>query len=185
MPTRDRLSQPPPRWARIACWLCFLCPLLSALWRVAMLLGADTGFRLAHIYRESADGTAYVLSLEAVQIGAAAVCLCLCGSWSERLPRWLPWIGGRAIPRWLPIVVGGAGDALLYAIIYGVTALFTLRWLGLAEGFTPTPGMSLIQVLVLALAYAPMLVWPPALTVALVGYWRRTEPGPSAVPTAV
>ncbi|QPL06253.1 MULTISPECIES: hypothetical protein [Actinomyces] len=26
---------------------------------------------------------------------------------------------------------------------------------------------------VLATAYAPMLIWPVALTVALVGYWKR------------
>lgn len=173
MPAHSPPDQSPQWWARAACWLCLACALPSAAWRVAMLLGADTGFRLAHLYRGSAFGTAYVLGLEALQVGAAAACLALCGSWSERLPSWLPWIGGRAIPRWLPIVVGSVGDVLLYVIIYGVTALFVLRWSGLAEGFTPTPGMSPAQVVVLALAYAPMLVWPPALTVALAGYRRR------------
>lgn len=166
-------DQSPQWWARAACWLCLACVLPSAAWRVAMLLGADTGFRFAHLYRGSAFGTAYVLGLEALQVGAAVACLGLAYSWGERVPRWVTRAGGRMIPRRLPLVVGGVGNTLLYIIIYGVAILFSLRWLGWAQGFTPTPGMSPAQVVVLALAYAPMLAWPPALTVALVGYRRR------------
>ena len=173
MPARRPCDRPLTR-GRVACWLCFLCALPSVAWRLAMLAGVDTGFQLAQTYRSNPLAAGYVLGLEAVQVTAAVLCLGLGYAWGERVPRWVPRIGGRAVPRWLPIVAGGAGNALLYVIVYGVTVLFALRWLGLAQGFTPTPGMSPAQVAALALAYAPMLAWPPALTVALIGYWRRT-----------
>ncbi|MDO4901119.1 hypothetical protein [Actinomyces sp.] len=163
----------PQRWAKIACWTAFCAPLPSAAWRLAMLTGINTGFVYAHVYRDGGARTAYVLGLEAVQLCAAALCLGLCYPWGERVPQWVPGFGGSPLPRILPIVIGGLGDALLYLIIGSTTVRFASRWLGLAEGLTPTSGMSPGAVTVLAIAYAPMLIWPLALTVALVGYWRR------------
>ncbi|WP_220667458.1 hypothetical protein [Propionibacterium australiense] len=170
------IGRRPQRWAKIACWAAFCSVLPSATWRLAMLVGVDTGFMYAQFYRDGGAGTAYVLRLEAIQLGAAALCLGLCHSWGERVPRWVPGLGGRVIPRPLPVVVGGLGDALLYVIIGGTAARFASRWLGIAEGLTPTDGMSPGAIAVLALAYAPMLIWPVALTVALVGYWKRRAP---------
>lgn len=47
-------------------------------------------------------------------------------------------------------------------------------WLGLAEGQTPADGMNYWQLAILVAAYAPMLLlWAPALTIGLIGYWRR------------
>ena len=47
-------------------------------------------------------------------------------------------------------------------------------WLGLAEGQTPADGMNHWQLAILVAAYAPMLLlWAPALTIGLIGYWRR------------
>jgi len=166
----------PQRWATIACWTAFCSVLPSAAWRLAMLAGVDTGFGYAQFYRDGGAMTAYVLRLEAIQLGAAALCLGLCHSWGERVPRWVPGIGGRVIPRSLPVAIGGLGDAMLYAIIGSTAARFASRWMGMSVGLTPTDGMSSGAVTVLALAYAPMLIWPVALTVALVGYWRRRSP---------
>ncbi len=170
------IGRRPQRWAKIACWAAFCSVLPSATWRLAMLVGVDTGFMYAQFYRDGGAGTAYVLRLEAIQLGAAALCLGLCHSWGERVPRWVPGLGGRVIPRPLPVIVGGLGDALLYVIIGGTAARFASRWLGITEGLTPTDGMSPGAIAVLALAYAPMLIWPVALTVALVGYWKRRAP---------
>ena len=138
-----------------------------------MLAGVETGFAEADAYRDGAGGTAYVLGLEVLQLGAAASCLGLCQPWGERVPRWVPGIGGRVFSRLPPTIAGGVGAGLLYLAIGGTALSLARRWLGLAEGWTPTDGMGTGQTTVLALAYAPMLVWPIALTVALVGYWRR------------
>ncbi|WP_210729206.1 hypothetical protein [Actinomyces procaprae] len=167
------VGREPQRWAKIACWAAFCSVIPSALWRLAMLAGVDTGFMYAAVYRDGGTMTVYVLGLEAVQLGAAVMCLGLCHPWGERVPCWVPGLGGRVLPRLLPVVIGGAGNALLYLIIGSTLLRFTSRWLGMSEGLTPTDGMSPGAVTVLAIAYAPMLIWPVALTVAPVGYWRR------------
>lgn len=166
------VGRAPQRWAKVACWVALCAVLPSALWRLAMLSGVDTGFVYADAYRSGA-GALYVLGLEALQVGTAALCLGLYQPWGERVPGWVPGLGGREIPRPLPVVVGALGNAMLYLIIISTLVRFSSRWLGLSEGATPTDAMSTGQVTVLALAYAPMLAWPVALSVALVGYWLR------------
>ena len=142
-----------------------------------MLSGANVGFAQAGLFRSNAAGTAYVLGLESVQVLAGALCLGLIYPWGERVPHWVPCLGGREIPRILPLVVGGIGNALLYYINATLVIRFGAVWLGLAEGQTPADGMNHWQVAVLVAAYAPMLLlWAPALTVGLVGYGRRRAP---------
>ena len=141
-----------------------------------MMAGADTGFGRTDLYRGSAGGTAYVVTLELLQVGAGLLCLGLCQSWGERAPRWVPAAGGRTIPRTLPILLGGAGNLLLYLIIYPVALLFGLALLSEPPSWTPIEGMNVGQRIVFSLCYAPMLLWPIALTVGLVGYWRRHRP---------
>lgn len=142
-----------------------------------MLCGVDLGFSQADFFRSNASATAYVLGLESVQVLAGALCLGLIRPWGERVPHWVPCLGGREIPRILPVVVGGIGNALLYYINATLVIRFGAVWLGLAEGQTPADGMNHWQVAVLVAAYVPMLLlWAPALTVGLVGYGRRRAP---------
>ena len=69
---------------------------------------------------------------------------------------------------------GGTGNALLYYINGTLVIRFGSVWLGLAEGQTPADGMNHWQLAILVAAYAPMLLlWAPALTIGLIGYWRR------------
>jgi len=75
--------------------------------------------------------------------------------------------------------VGGAGNLLLYLIIYDVTASFTLALLRDPPSWTPVEGMGPAQLVVFCLCYGPMLVWPVALTIGLVGHWRRHRQGRS------
>ena len=87
---------------------------------------------------------------------------------------WCPLLGGRKIPTFLPLVLGGVGNALLYRISATLIIRFGSIWLGLANGRTPADGMNGWQVAILVAAYAPMLLlWAPALTIGLIGYWRR------------
>ena len=144
-----------------------------------MLAGADVGFGRAGLYRASAGGFTYVVVLELIQVGAALACLGLCRPWGERLPRWVPGVGGRAVPHRLPVIVGGAGNLLLYLIIYEVTVSFTLALLRDPPSWTPVEGMGPSQLVVFCLCYGPMLAWPVALTIGLVGHWRRHRQGRS------
>ena len=142
-----------------------------------MLCGVDLGYSQADFFRSNAAATAYVLGLESIQVLAAVLSLGLIYPWGERVPRWLPGLGGREIPRIVPLAVGGSGNALLYCISAALVIRFGSVWLGLARGSTPADSMNGWQVAVLVAAYAPMLaLWAPALTVGLVGYWRRRIP---------
>ena len=71
-----------------------------------MMTGADAGFGRADLYRGSAEGTAYVVTLELLQVGAGLLCLGLCQSLGERAPRWVPAARGRTLPRTLPPPLG-------------------------------------------------------------------------------
>lgn len=138
-----------------------------------MIAGADVGFGLADLYRGSVEGAAYVFALEALQVGAGLLCLGLYQKWGERLPGWVPVVGGRSIPRKIPLIVGTVGNILLYIIVYSVAALFPIALLQQPPAWTPAEGMNTTQAFIMSLCYTPMLIWPIALTVALIGYRRR------------
>ena len=174
VPHGHSTGRPPERWARVACWTAFISALLPVAWRIGMLCGADLGFSQAEFFRSNASAIAYVLGLEAIQVLAGTLGLGLIYPWGERVPLWFPFLGGREIPRGLPLVIGGVGNALLYYINATLLIRVGSVWLGLAEGATPSDGMNGWQLAVLVGAYAPMLtLWAPALTVGLIGYWRR------------
>lgn len=172
------VGREPQPWARRASIACLVCVLPSIIWRLAMIAGVETGFAEAAEYRASGAAVAYVLGLDAVQLAAALLCVGLAMAWGERLPAWVPGLGGRRIHRLLPVVAGALGAALVTFFIVNLLLGFGPTWLGLAEGWTPDAAMNPAQRTVLVLAYAPVLVWPVLLTVALVGYWRRRAPRP-------
>ncbi|WP_051317417.1 hypothetical protein [Actinobaculum sp. oral taxon 183] len=167
----------PQRWAKAACWTAFLSPLPSACWRIAMLAGADTGFAEAALYRSNASGIAYVLCLDALQISAAALCLGLCYGWGEKVPQWVPRLGGKTIHRRLAVTVGGAGAFALFIVVGEIAVQIIGVSAGAWDGWTPMAGMNAGQRAALIAAYTPAALWPFALTVGLVGYWRRRAPG--------
>ena len=77
----------------------------------------------------------------------------------------------------MPLAIGGTGNALLYYINGTLVIRFGSVWLGLAEGQTPADGMNHWQLAILVAAYTPMLLlWAPALTIGLIGYWHRRRP---------
>ena len=138
-----------------------------------MLAGADTGFAEAGVYRSSASGALYVLLLDALQVGAAALSLGLCYGWGEKVPKWVPRLGGKTVHRGLAATVGGAGALCLYFVVGVITVRVIGVSAGFWEGWTPMAGMNSAQRSILVAAYGPALLWPFALTVGLVGYWRR------------
>lgn len=166
----------PQRWAVLASWAAFLCTLPSVAWRVAMMAGVDLGFAEAELFRGSTGGWLYVLGLEVVQVGAGALCLGLCMRWGERIPQWVPALGGRVIHRLVPTLLGALGALALVALIISMLSQFVPSWLGYTDAWTPSRGMDAPQRVLVGLAYAPTLLWPIALVTALIGYWRRRSP---------
>lgn len=169
----------PQVWARRASIACLVCVLPSIVWRLAMIVGVETGFAEAADYRASAGTIAYVLGLDAVQLAAAALCVGLAMPWGERVPAWFPGLGGRRIHRLVPMVLGAAGTFFVTFFVVNILIGFGSTWLGLTDGWTPDAAMNAAQRTVLLLAYAPMMAWPVLLVVALVGYWRRRSPLPT------
>ncbi|WP_068253696.1 hypothetical protein [Janibacter corallicola] len=171
-----RVGVAPQAWARRAALACVLCVLPSILWRVAMLAGVDTGFADADWYRAEGSRVAYVLGLDALQLAGALLCLGLALPWGERVPSFVPGLGGRTVHRLVPMALGGTGTVALYLIMGQLVRAYGSVWLGLREGWTPAAGMDPFEATVLGVAYAPLFCWPLVLTVALVGYWRRRSP---------
>lgn len=179
----DRNLDPPPqRWAAAATWLAILLPVPSIIWRLAMLAGADTGFANAELFRSSTEGVGYVLALCLLELLVCLGCWGLIRPWGERLPTWLPVLGGRSIPRAIPTAIALLGAAVLTWILGTLLVSFVGSWLGLTDAWTPADGMTGTQRLVLGLAYAPFFAWPVPIVVAAIGYWQRRRPANPQVP---
>ena len=166
------VGRPPQPWAKAAAWIAFLCVLPSILWRVAMVSGVDTGFADAEFYYGTFGNTAYVLILDAVQLLGGLLCLGLAYRWGEQIPDVVPGLGGRIVHRLVPAILGWLAFVVLVAGMLMLGIQFGAAWIS-GEGWTPDAGMNSPERTMLAACYLPLLAWPPALAVALVGYWKR------------
>ena len=174
--SRTATTRPVQGWALACGWAACLLVIPSLIWRIAMLSGADTGVAEAELFRSSTTGLVYVLGLNVAELAAALLCLGLVMPWGERVPNWVPGIGGRAIPRLLPVVVGGVGNLALYLLLVPWGTMFLGTWLGWWEAWTPARAMNPVQTGFLLAAYLPFFAWPLAVTGALIGYWQRRRP---------
>lgn len=158
----------PSRPGVAAAYGAVLSVLPSGLWRTSIGFGARLGTTPAwrafqHI---PGSGTVYVLFLTVASVGAALLTFGLVRPWGERVPRWAPRLGGRAIPAWLPVALGLAGAA----IVLLTCAESVVHW-DRVIGFAGRPAGGWY---VLAVAcYLPALAWGPCVLVATADYWRR------------
>ncbi len=155
-----------PRWAVVAAHLVPLATLPSGLWRVGLALGFSMGLVI--------DGTpAHVEGGEAVSIAAlsivcellALLTLGLVRPWGERVPRWIPLLGGRRVHPMAAVVPAAAGAVALQAI-----------WAYAFRGFPDVAGFDFaggFWQLVLVVCYMPLLLWAPLLAVVTWAYYRR------------
>ncbi|MGW4891392.1 hypothetical protein ACWEQL_03875 [Kitasatospora sp. NPDC004240] len=167
-----------PRWAVVAAWLTVCCTIPSCLWRLALAAGVDVGFTgsLRELYR-GLDILAYVLVLSVGSELAASLTLGLVRPWGERLPAWVPRLGGRRVPPMAAVIPAVAGA-------FAVTAL--------CAALTLAPGGPLANPefpqgtarVVMGLCYAPMLAWGPLLLAVTLSYARRRRGEHRPAPTA-
>ena len=142
-----------------------LAALPSVLWRTLIGLGLDLGTPAA--WRAEQDipgaGTAYVLVLSAMQLYAALLALRLVRASGDMVPGWSPVYAGRRLPTWLVALVALTGATLLAALC----AMGIDNWAAV-DPFAgePESGWSRLS----DVSYLAVLVWPPALVTAVIGY---------------
>lgn len=82
----------------------------------------------------------------------------------ERVPGWIPLLGGRRVPP-RAVVVAGALGALLLAMIWG----FALRDPSFSSLGFASDGWRALMIA----CYAPLLLWAPLLALVTYDYHRR------------
>jgi hypothetical protein len=85
--------------------------------------------------------------------------------WGERVPRWIPRLGGRRIPP-MAVVMAAAAGAVLLQLIW--TFAF-VNYLGNDRMTFSSPGWEAL----LIAAYLPLLAWAPLLGAVTWAYYRR------------
>ncbi|MBM0260088.1 hypothetical protein [Micromonospora sp. 4G55] len=156
-----------PQWSDVAAWATVWCTVPSSAWRVAAGLGVDVGFtgELGDMYRGPAF-LLYVWVLTVVSQAGAFLTLGLVRPWGERVPSWIPRLGGRPIP---PLAV------ITPALLGGVAVTALCAMVALApNGPLDNPDFPRGAAgVIMALCYAPLLAWGPLVIALTVSYARR------------
>lgn len=157
-----------PRWAVVAAWTILVSLTPSAIWRTAVGLGVDLGWSEEQLERQQipGSGTVYVVVLSVLSLLAGAAALRLVRPGGDRVPGWVPGVGGRRPPAG---VVVGCG--LLGAVLVAWICAMSVRKWDQVSGFADQPdsGWSLLMVA----CYAPALLWSPLLVAVTVDHGRR------------
>ncbi|AVT38914.1 hypothetical protein [Plantactinospora sp. BB1] len=172
-----------PRWAVRAAYAVPLCVLPSALSRLALLAGLLDGGGTSVTVTPAER--LYVLSLSLVSMGLALLTVGLVRPWGERLPGWLPLLGGRRVPIRAAVVpaVTGAGVLIGLCGYLLVESLFDLVGpVRPAIGEAGTATLEGSAQVAVAVTYAPLVAWGPLLLAVAVAYHRRRSRGGRATP---
>ncbi|MBC2874014.1 MULTISPECIES: hypothetical protein [Streptomyces] len=170
-PARRTTTPPASRRAVRAARVAALCVLPSSLWRVAPAVGIPVGYE-ADALRDRLQvpgwGTPALLGLSLLAEAVTLLTVGLTRPWGERVPRWVPAFGGRAVRPAAVTAVAGTGAALLTLIFTVLPAAQLL--MGVAGGDADPHGPWL---LLMRLCYAPLLAWGPLTAAVVVAYHRR------------
>ncbi|HYH29860.1 MAG TPA: hypothetical protein VD903_05700 [Pseudonocardia sp.] len=157
-----RDGRPAPRWAVVAAHLVPLTALPSGLWRVPLALGFPMGIVGVRLQWWEPW---YFLVLSLVTEGVALLTLGLVRPWGERVPSWVPLLGGRRVPPLAAVVPAAAGAV-------AVQVIWTYAFRGFPELGSFRFAHDGWRVLMIA-CYAPLLLWGPLLAAVTVAYYRR------------
>jgi hypothetical protein len=159
------MTTPAPRWARVVAHVIPLTTLPSGLWRICIALGLSLGMlEDGEPFRVSAAEGAYLVTLSVAIEALALLALGLVRPWGERVPPWLPRIGGRPIPAKPVVAVAGIGALFATA----VAVMFFAPGNSIAD-VEATEAGSVVAVA----CYAPLLLWGPLLALLTYAYYRR------------
>ena len=119
----------PPTWARIAAHLAALTPAPSALWRLMLVLGFSAGYTEPGLAGLDLDGARrpYLILLGVLSEAAALLTLGLVSEWGERVPRWVPGLGGRVVILRAAVVAAALGATGLILLWTPMVAWWPIR----------------------------------------------------------
>ncbi|MFE7561367.1 hypothetical protein [Kitasatospora sp. NPDC057500] len=161
-----------PRWAELAARATVWTTVPSGLWRLALGLGVPVGFsgEMAAVFEGNTPGwgTAHLVALSGLAELLAFLTLGLVRPWGEVVPRWLPFIGGRAVRPLAAIVPAALGSAVL--ILLATTSLLG----GWAHELSSPDAPQGLAGVIMTLCYLPMVAWGPLVAAVTVAYARRT-----------
>jgi hypothetical protein len=162
--TTPATSRPVPPWATRCAHLVSLVVLPAGLWRLGIAAGFSMGLHDADTAGLPGWQSLYIVSLTIITEAFALLTLGLVKPWGERVPRWIPAIGGRRIPPRPVVAVAFAGAValqLIWTYAFRNPNMPTLT-------FTST-GWELL----FFACYLPLLLWAPLLAAVTVAYYRR------------
>ena len=158
-----------------AAHLAALSTLPSCVWRLALAAGFDLGYHPAWIAANasSVGDRIYLVVLSLFTEGLALLTLGLVRPWGERLPVWIPLVGGRRVVAKAAVVPAWIGSVGLILLWSANPLMFTDLFYDPLE---PQGGWQILM----ASVYLPLVLWGPLLAAVTYSYYRRTI---SAAPT--
>jgi len=169
-PDLEPLPQPPvSRWAKRLAHIIPLLVLPSALWRWAVALGFPMGMVNSSGDLDVLRGwpAVYIAVISLLTEAVALTAFGLVQPLGEEVPKWSPFLGGRAV----------RPQAVIIAATVGSVALFLIWTVGFWQVWTsgqPGPMASQFWAAVFTICYAPLNLWAPALLTLTWAYHRRT-----------
>ncbi|WP_405057526.1 hypothetical protein OG474_32990 [Kribbella sp. NBC_01505] len=164
----EATDRPVPRWAyRLAHAIPFVV-LPSSLWRIGLVFGSSMGMLDATgqpTYVTGFGAKLYVLGLSLFLEALALLSLGLVQPWGERVPRWIPLIGGRRVTPYAAVIPATLGSLALIAMwTFTMHNLYTEGALYFTSTFW--------QYLMVG-SYSLLHLWGPALLLVTWSYHRR------------
>lgn len=135
-----------------------------------MAFGFGMGMPQAWMDRLDAPGwgSVYVIGLSVFSEALALLTLGLVQPWGERVPRWVPVLGGRRVPVFAAVVPALAGAIALMVLWTPILWEWTSSGL-IGPAVEPSTGWQVVMFV----AYAPLVLWGPLLAAVTFGYWQR------------
>lgn len=168
-------ERPIPQWAlRLAKALPFVV-LPHCLWRLPFAFGFSMGVDDPSAPPMPWWGAAYVFGLSVLTEALALLCTGLVSGWGERVPNWVPLIGGRRVPppaAIIPAALGGVGLVALWDTM-------PLGWFGLL-GFHEVAFTNGWWLLLARVCISPVMLWGPIVLALTYAYYRRRRAAPQA-----
>lgn len=160
--TTTATELPVPVWAERVAHAIPLVALPVCIWRLPVIGHGMGGEPLA----PTAGHIAYVVALSVLSELAALLSFGLVRAWGERIPAWVPRLGGRRIPPAAALVPATIGGLLLTAALglwlYNALAIGTDAW-------PYAPGWNILAMTVSGL----MNLWGPMLLLLAYAYYHR------------
>lgn len=158
-----------PRWVERMAHAVPLAVLPSGAWRMAMAVGIPVGWsgQLAKDWQPGLETSSYITLLTLVTETLAFLTIGLVRPWGERVPRWIPFLGGRRIPVWAAVVPAALGSLAATAIT------LPMFWGGMPADAGGSDAPQGVAAWIMNACYMPLLLWGPLVAVVTAAYARR------------